>query len=272
MENIDKILEETLVIVKEAGTKTLSFYGGEYKISDKGNDSPVTQADLASNEVLLAGLKKFGFPILSEEGAPEMDRLHSNVVWVIDPLDGTKDFIDETGEFTIMVGLVEKQSDGMYRPILGVIYRPVSDSMYFATLGEGGYVVHSDMDAKKLAVSEEAEWHNITMLTSRNHTTELEWQVAKELKISKVVTFGSSLKACLIAEKEGHVNFNPSNHTWEWDVCASDIIIHEAGGIFTDTKGELFNYNKKDPRNNNGYLATNGVIHSDVIKKIKKLL
>jgi 3'(2'), 5'-bisphosphate nucleotidase len=276
MQNLEKLLENVIFIVKEAGAKTLTFYGGEYSIKDKGNDSPVTQADIASNEILIKGLEKYGYPILSEEGAPEeniacpLGRLKADIVWIIDPLDGTKDFIDETGEFTIMVGLVEKQADGSYRPVLGVIYRPVSDTVYFAVKGQGAFALRKEEKIEKLVVSPELEWHNMIMLTSRNHTTDLEWQVAKKLHISKVITFGSSLKACLIAEKEGHVNFNPSKYTWEWDVCASDIIVHEAGGLFTDIKGNMFNYNKKDPRNNNGYLASNGVNHSDVLNEISK--
>lgn len=271
MKNLENLLAETIELAKEAGAKTLTFYGKEYKIDEKADDSPVTQADIASNELLLEGLKQYGYPILSEEGAPEKDRLNSEVVWIIDPLDGTRDFIDETGEFTVMAALVRKEAGGKFRPLLGVIYRPVSDSLYFATKGGGAYAVHGGLDAKKLKVSDEAERHNMVMLTSRNHTTELEWQVANKLKIPKVITYGSSLKACLIAEREGQVNFNPSKHTWEWDVCASDIIVHEAGGKFSDINGELFSYNKKDPRNNNGYLATNGLIHDRVLEAIKQV-
>lgn len=109
------------------------------------------------------------------------------------------------------------------------------------------------------------------MLTSRNHSSDLELAVAKKLNTIKTKTYGSSLKACLIADKQGDFNFNPAPFTWEWDVCASDIIIHEAGGKFTDTKGEIFNYNKKDPRNNYGYVASNGNIHDELINNIEKL-
>ncbi|MCK5207743.1 MAG: hypothetical protein KAQ79_06980, partial [Cyclobacteriaceae bacterium] len=105
----------------------------------------------------------------------------------------------------------------------------------------------------------------------RNHTTDLEWEVAKKLSIPKIITYGSSLKACLIAEQAGQVNFNAAPYTWEWDVCASDIIVHEAGGKFTDSKGKLFDYNKKNPRNKCGYAATNGIIHNEIIKNIKDL-
>ena len=121
---------------------------------------------------------------------------------------------------------------------------------------------------RRLNVSSESQWKNVTMLTSRNHTTDTEKSVSRKLGITKIKTFGSSLKACLIANGDGHVNFNPAPYTWEWDVCASDIIIHEAGGKFTDSKGELFNYNKKNARNKHGYVATNSVIHKEIINSI----
>ncbi len=189
-------------------------------------------------------------------------------MWIVDPLDGTKHFIQETGEFTIMIALVEKQADDSYRPVLGVIYQPVTDAVYYALKNEGAWLKQKDDLGRLEVVLNNKE--DIVMLTSRNHSSDLETAVAKKLNISKIKTYGSSLKACLIADKKGHINFNPAPYTWEWDVCASDIIIHEAGGIFTDTRGELINYNKKDPRNNNGYVASSGVAHQDVINSIKK--
>lgn len=271
VKDINKTLEDVLNIVARAGKTVLSYYGTDLNIKDKGNDSPVTQADLESNKVLVGELRKFGWPILSEEGVDDADRFGAELVWIIDPLDGTKDFIQETGEFTIMVGLVERQMDNTYRPILGIIYRPVTETYYCAIEGGGAWVRQNKDESRQLHVSPEKEWHNMVMYTSRNHTTDLEWDVVKKLGISKVETFGSSLKACLVSEGGGHVNFNPSPYTWEWDVCASDIIIHEAGGGFTDTKGKLFNYNKKDARNNLGYVATSGIIHDEIIGKIKEL-
>jgi len=109
------------------------------------------------------------------------------------------------------------------------------------------------------------------MFSSRNHNTELEWAVARSLGIPKITTIGSSLKICLVAEGQAEVSFNPSNRTWEWDICASDIIIQEAGGIFTDIDGRQIIYNKKDPRNLRGYAATNGLVHDELIAEIKKL-
>ena len=268
IKDIDKLLDQVLTIIVKAGETVLSYYGQDLKIKEKDNNSPVTKADLESNKILVSKLREFGWPILSEEGVDDKERFGAELVWIIDPLDGTKDFIQETGEFTIMVGLVEKQKDNTYSPILGVIYRPVTETIYCAVKGGGAWARHDEHEPRRLQVSLECEWHNIIMLTSRNHTTDLEWEVTKKLGIPKIITYGSSLKACLIAEQEGHINFNPAPCTSEWDVCASDIIVHEAGGKFTDSKGEIFNYNKKDPCNKHGYVATNGIIHDEIIKKV----
>ncbi|MCK5211931.1 3'(2'),5'-bisphosphate nucleotidase CysQ [Candidatus Parcubacteria bacterium] len=271
IKDIDKILEQVLNIITKAGQTVLSYYGQNLNIKDKGNDSPVTVADLESNKVLVSGLREFGWPILSEEGVDDKKRFGAELVWIIDPLDGTKDFIQETGEFTIMIGLVEKQANNTYRPILGVIYRPTAKTIYYAIKGGGVWAKQGEHKPRLLKVAPVSKWQDIIMLTSRNHTTDLEKRLAKKLGIPKILTYGSSLKACLIADKKGHINLNTTPKTFEWDVCASDIIVHEAGGKFTDSKGKLFNYNKKDPRNQRGYAATNGIIHDEIIENIKEL-
>lgn len=267
-DKLPQILGKVTSLSKSAGQKVLSYYGHPGKIRDKGNDSPLTKADTASNEIMVKGLREFGWPILTEEGVDDQNRFGSELIWIVDPLDGTKDFIQETGEFTVMTGLVERQANGTYRPVLGVIYRPVADIAYTAVKRQGAWKREGGNEPVVLTVSKEADWRNIKMLTSRFHTTDLEWDLAKEKGIGKVVTYGSSLKVCLIAEKQGHLNFNIAPHTWEWDVCASDILIHEAGGRFTDSEGKIINYNKKDPRNHSGYAASNGVVHDEIIDYI----
>ena len=272
MQNLETILQDVINITKQAGEAVLSYYDKDYKVQDKDDNSPVTEADLKSNEILLEALKKYNYGILSEEGVPDLSRLKAERVWIIDPLDGTKDFIDKTGEFTIMVGLVEKinSEENKYRPILGVIYQPTTNDIYFAVKNKGAYVRHGAEEKRPLQISLEKNWQNITMLTSRHHSTDLEMKIAKKLGISKIANYGSSLKACMVAKGEGHINFNSSDKTWEWDVCASDIILSEAGGRLTDTKGNVIYYNKENPRNQNGYLVTNRIIHDEIVEEIKE--
>jgi 3'(2'), 5'-bisphosphate nucleotidase len=255
--------------VKLAGLEVLNYYGKHINIEYKRNNSPLTQADLASNKILLNLLKETSIPVLSEEGKDDLSRLNSEKVWIIDPLDGTKDFIQESGEFTIMAALTEKNKPNIYRPIIGLIYLPVKKILYFAIKGEGAWQELDNGKKKKLQVSARLDWEDIIMLTSRNHSTDLEKTVAMNLGINKFKSFGSSLKACMIAANEGDLNFNPAPYTWEWDVCASDLIICEAGGKFTDILGSEFDYNKKDPRNINGYFASNGLIHDKILEQLK---
>ncbi len=254
--------------IKIAGAEVLNFYGKLKNIEYKQNNSPLTQADLASNQILLSELKKTGIPVLSEEGQDNLSRLNANKVWIIDPLDGTKDFIQKTSDFTIMIALVEKNKKNIYRPIIALIYQPVKKILYFAVKNEKAWQEFNNGKKKKIQASKRSNWNDIIMLTSRNHSTELEKTIALNLGINKFKAFGSSLKACMIANGTGDLNFNPSPHTWEWDVCASDLIIHEAGGKFTNCKGELFTYNKKVTRNNNGYLVSNSIVHD----KIRELI
>ncbi|MEA3449526.1 MAG: 3'(2'),5'-bisphosphate nucleotidase CysQ [Patescibacteria group bacterium] len=266
--NIEKNFNIAKNAIKLAGVKVLNFYGKLKNTKYKQNNSPLTQADLASNRILLKRLKISGIPVLSEEGQDDLSRLNSDKIWIIDPLDGTKDFIQESGEFTIMIALVEKNVNNFYRPILGLIYQPVKKILYYATKDRGAW---QELDDKQTAmrVSRRADWSDVIMLTSRNHSTDIEKNLALDTGINKIKVFGSSLKACLVACGEGDFNFNPAPHTWEWDVCASDLIVYEAGGRFSDCRGDLINYNKKDPRNNNGYLASNVLVYEKVINRIK---
>jgi len=274
MEKTEKqnVLDGLIKTLKQAGQAVMEYYRSQdYDIRDKGPGNPVTSADLASNKILLNSLGKYGYGILSEESADDKSRLGKDLVWIIDPLDGTADFIRKTTEFTIMAGLVKKDADNKYRPLLGAIYRPATDDIYYAASGQGAYAEHAAEAARRLKVSAETELKKMTMLSSRSHSTGLEKIVAKRSGITNIVSLGSSLKICLLADQEGELSFNPSDKTWEWDICASDLIIHEAGGRLTDIEGNTIYYNKKDPRNKKGYLATNGLIHDSVVKKISEL-
>ena len=255
---------------KEAGQVILSFYGKDYKLEYKEDEAPLTSADVGSNKAIVSHLEKTAIPILSEELDDDLIRLDADYVWIIDPMDGTKDFINQTGEFTVMIALVEKQKNEQYRPVLGLVYKPLGDVLYYALEGEGACIQYKDKEAEQINVSQKSENDFLIMLTSRNNSTDLEKKVVDSLNIKKTIPKGSSLKACFVAEGKGEFNFNPSPKTQEWDICASDIIVHEAGGIFSDIKGNIISYNKKDTSNLNGYLASNSLVYNKVIKEIKK--
>ena len=259
-----KELKAVKKVIKEAGEEAMNFYGDKLDPDThyKSEDSPVTKADLASEEVILDKLKKFDYGILSEETSQENDRLNQDKVWIIDPLDGTKDFLQQTGEFTIMIGLVENGES-----VLGAVYRPSKDVLYFASKDGGAYKQIGDKDPVQIFVSSDFEPEKMTMLVSRNHLLPTEQEVAEKLTIGKLKPCGSAgLKTSKIAEGNAEVYINSSDKTSEWDICASDIILSEAGGKITDTKGEEIAYNKEDPTNKLGFIVSNGEQHDQIIK------
>lgn len=247
-----KELEIVKTAVQEAGEAILDIYESELEVNYKDDKSPVTSADLKAEAILFERLKNFGYPFLSEESVDDLGRLNAKRVWIIDPLDGTKDFIQKTGDFSIIVGLVE---DG--KPVLGVIYKPVGAKLYYAVRGEGAYLVEKGQ-TRRLQVSKETDFEKFRMCVSRNHILPLEKKLSKKLGIKDLITSGSAgLKAALIAEGKSDLYINSSNKTSEWDVCAGEVIIKEAGGILVDLKGREIVYNKRHVKNMDGYIFCN---------------
>lgn len=261
-------LDQIIRAVKLAGREILKYYHAEYSVEEKADKTLVTGADLASNRTILNELKDLDVGVLSEELADDKSRLGKDRVLIVDPMDGTMDFIKKTGDFTIMAGLVEKG-----KPVLGVVYKPVNDILYYAEKGEGGFIKRGERDAERINVSEKEDFSEFEMVGSRFHRSEVEAELIKKLGIPQVVGCGSAgLKIGLIAEGKAELHFNPSDKTFEWDVCAADIILSEAGGRLTDVKGEEFSYNKEDPRNRNGYLSSNGKRHEDVVRELGEIV
>ena len=262
-----KELDQTKKVIKKAGDKVMDYYSEDLDPDThyKDEDSPVTKADLASEKEILEGLQDFGYGILSEETDQENDRLNKEKVWVIDPLDGTKDFLQQTGEFTIMIGLVKNGES-----VLGAVYQPAKDILYFATKGDGAYKQIGDQDPVQVFVSSEQESQNMSMLVSRNHLRKPEQQAAEKLGIGRLQPCGSAgLKISKVAEGRNEVYINSSDKTGEWDICAADIILSEAGGKITDLNGNKIKYNKKNTINENGFVVSNGELHDDIIENIK---
>lgn len=262
---------KVIKIIKKAGQAALLYYNKKLKIASKENNSPVTEADLASNKIICEELRKYEYGILSEEEKDDSSRLNKDRVWIIDPLDGTKDFIEKTGEFSIMIGLVEKTKNGDFKPILGVVYKPIGDIAYYAMKNQGAFKQIGREDPIKLKVSKENNFNKINFFESRFHPSPDLKKMAVDLGIRNFISCGSAgLKLSYIAERKADLNINTSNHTYEWDLCAADIVLSEAGGRLSDVSGNEFSYNKKDPRNYEGYVASNGLIHNKVIKYLNE--
>ncbi|MDX9913049.1 MAG: 3'(2'),5'-bisphosphate nucleotidase CysQ [Candidatus Moranbacteria bacterium] len=251
--DIDKIIE----ISKEAGKIAMRFYGRDYLIEEKENKTPVTEADLNINDFLMKELSKFGYPILSEESEDDFEkRKEADYVWVIDPLDGTSDFVQKTGEFAIMIGLVENKTG---ESVLGVVFAPALKELYFGQKGRGSFMCHSEFisESQKITVSQK-KLEGGKILVSRNHLGEYEQEVAKKYNVTQMPMGSAGLKICRIARGDAELYINSSDKSGIWDICAGDVILREAGGEIADLNKNIIFYNKKNIVLKHGYRVLNG--------------
>lgn len=262
-------IEEIMDIVKKAGDKILEIYSSQKKpkIYRKEDTSPVTEADFLSQEILLKGLKKYGWKILSEETEDDLSRLKEEKIWIVDPLDGTREFLDKKGEFSVMVGLIVRGE-----PVLGVVYKPCGGKIYFAQKGKGAYLKENGKKPAKLEVSSTSSLQEAHLLVTRSHFEEFEKKFIQYCRINKVTPMGSiGVKLGQIAEGKADCYITASAKTSEWDICAPEIILKEAGGKVTDLKGESLVYNRREVKNPNGIVASNGKIHTELLCWIRKV-
>ena len=257
---LEKILDGGV----RAGEKISEIYNTDFSTEKKDDDSPITQADIESNKILKEVLEETGIAILSEEDVDDKKRLSEGKIWIIDPLDGTTDFVNKTGEFTVMVGLVEKQ-----KSILGIIYWPIKKKMYLAESGKGAFC--HDEEWEKIEVTMMSEIQNCHALVSRHHLSEKEKKLLDKMEISVVTSIGSSLKVTEIASGEAEIYLTTTNKMKQWGTCASNCIISEAGGKMTDISGKEMVYNTESVHHENGILVTNGLIHQDALDTISRL-
>ncbi|MFQ5770626.1 MAG: 3'(2'),5'-bisphosphate nucleotidase CysQ [bacterium] len=256
-------------LAKDAGKIILQYYHRDYHIDLKKESEPVTQADKASNEFITSKLKYY-FPqdgILAEEAKDDLQRLDSRRIWIVDPLDGTQEFIDKVGQFAVMIGLVENG-----RPILGLVYQPTTDTLYSAVQNMGSFVIRNGYKSP-LHVSNVSKINQMRLVISRSHRAPLVNTMKHALGIQKDVSSGSvGLKVGMLAESKSDLYLHPNSKTKEWDTCAPEIILKEAGGKITDCRGAPLKYNKQNVYNDKGFVASNGHCHLQIIEKIKPYL
>ena len=258
-------LDDVVDAIIQAGEKVREIYDTDFEVNKKDDNSPITKADLESNKILRAVLEKTGIPILSEEDVDDKSRLVSEKVWIVDPLDGTQDFVNRTGEFTILVGLVENDV-----PVMGLVYLPIKKILYFAEKGMGPfcYDLH---DWKKISVRNVDDVSGCLALVSRHHLSGKEKKILDHLGITNTLTIGSTLKVMEISSGRGDIYLTTTNKMSQWDTCASWCVISEAGGKMTDILGNDLVYNTESVKHENGLLVTNGVVHEMIVSKILKI-
>jgi len=263
----DRIPELDIAIkaAKEAGDAILEIYQRDFDTHTKKDNSPITEGDLKSNEIIKKILSETEHVILSEEDNDDLSRLSENMVWIVDPLDGTSDFIDKTGEFTIMIALIKNK-----KPILGVIGWPTEKTFFVAQKGSGAFR-YSNNEWHKISVTSISELSKCRTVGSRHHLSDREKSFIKKLGIEDFTSIGSSLKVGKISSGEAEVYITTTNKMKEWDSAASYCIIFEAGGKMTDMLGNDITYNNKNVFHQNGILVTNGLIHNKIVEEFKKL-
>ncbi len=263
----NKIPELDLAIkaAQEAGNTILKIYEKDFKTFTKTDNSPVTDADLQSNKIIKEILSVTKHSILSEEDVDDKNRLSNDMIWIIDPLDGTSDFIDKTGEFTVMIALVENQ-----KPILGVIAWPTEKTLFVAQKNCGAFR-YLDNKWEKISVTKISELPKCRTIGSRHHLSDKEKDFIEKIGIKDFTSIGSSLKVGKISSGQAEVYITTTNKMKEWDTAASHCIISEAGGKMTDMLGNELTYNNENVYHQNGILVTNGLIHEKILREFKKL-
>ncbi len=260
-------------VAREAGACLLEYYGKTLRVEHKTDgieEEPVTQADRAANELIVGRLRR-EFPddgILAEESVDTSARLTKRRVWIIDPLDGTNGFIARNGDFAVQIGLaLEGES------VLGVVYQPLPDVLQWAVRGRGTWIERAGFESMRARVSEESDIGVMRLAASRTHRSPRMDRVVRALGVLEEVRRGSvGVKVGLIVERQCDLYVHLSGRTKQWDTCAPEIILTEAGGRFTDLFGNSLKYNALDLQNRNGIVATNGAAHKRVIESLAPLL
>jgi 3'(2'), 5'-bisphosphate nucleotidase len=244
----DAILPKVVALAEQAGQAIMEIYADPAgAVTTKADNSPLTQADLVSDRVISAGLAALssGWPVLSEESAQiaYAERKNWQRFWLVDPLDGTREFIRRNGEFTVNIALIE---NGV--PVLGVVYAPVLDVCYFAAQGVGAFVRRGLAEAQAIGVKIHLPGEPVKVVASRSHSDARTETLLKKLGDYQCISMGSSLKLCLVAEGLAHL-YPRLGPTMEWDTAAAHAVVTLAGGRVCDLDGNELHYNKPDLHN-----------------------
>jgi 3'(2'), 5'-bisphosphate nucleotidase len=239
-------------LAERAGEAILAIYNTDFSIYEKSDQSPLTEADMASHRVIVETLEELtpDIPVLSEESAaiPFSERSGWQRYWLIDPLDGTKEFIKRNGEFTVNIALIENQ-----RAVLGIVHVPVSGVTFFGSEGNGAFRRTGNEEPEAISVCSQRR-PTAKVAGSRSHAGESLQKFLTNLGDHEIVSMGSSLKLCLVAE--GSADIYPRlGPTSEWDTAAAQAVVEAAGGKVTDTQMQPLRYNTKDSLLNPHFLV-----------------
>lgn len=236
------LIDPVVALAEEAGRAILEVYSSDFEVQSKADESPLTQADLAAHHCIVAGLETLtpGMPIISEEsGLPEFDeRSQWQRYWLIDPLDGTREFVNRNGEFTVNIALIDNQ-----KPVFGVVHVPIQDKTYLGCEGYGAQRRNTDGSRDTIRVSATSA-SPVRIVGSRSHRGASLDAYLENLGECDMIPMGSSLKFCVIAE--GGADLYPRlGLTSEWDTAAAQAVVEQAGGQVVTLDGKPMKYNTK---------------------------
>jgi 3'(2'), 5'-bisphosphate nucleotidase len=272
--NLDQEMKVAVSLARDAGAILLAHYHSPFLVEQKVNAlqelEEVTAADREANDLIVRTLLT-EFPddgILAEESKDTERRLEKERVWLIDPMDGTKNFIQRDGDFAVQIGLAINGE-----VVAGVVYQPARDILYRAARDGGSWIESKDKRAERMQVSGRTDPHEMVLASSRSHRSPRMEKVVSTIGFKQEVRRGSvGVKIGLITEQQADIYMHLSPSTKQWDTCAPQIILEEAGGKLTDLFGQPLRYNGVRIDNRNGIVATNGAAHDLVIENLKPLL
>ena len=273
------MLEPLLKLARRVGWGSADilsrYYRGDYDLDiQKASSDPVTAADLAVNDYILEtlqqelGTEQFGY--LSEEThVPGVTPYPQPYVWIIDPLDGTRDFIQKTGEFAVHIALTEAG-----RPILSVVVWPEMQTLYYATLGGGSYAETRSGETRRLTVNQTERFEDMRLVTSRSHRDDRFDKLLSRLPLEQtfVGSVGCKIATILEHRAECYLSLTTKSAPKDWDLAAPELILTEAGGQFTHFDGTPIIYNGADVSQWGGFLASNGQHHAQLCEEVTKVL
>jgi len=243
MKKVRNLLNEVKLLSVRAGEAILEIYKTDFNVQNKEDNTPVTAADMAAHHLIVDGLMQLtpDVPVLSEESTyPDFKvRAKWKRYWLVDPLDGTKEFVKRSGEFSVNIALIDD-----HKPILGVIYSPVNQVLYFASKHDGAFKAVQGQSAARIEIQKMSAGR-ITAALSRSYIGPRFKVFLESFGEYTTISLGSSLKSCLVAEGGADIypRFGPTS---EWDTGAAQCIVEEAGGMLVDTDLQPLRYNTKD--------------------------
>jgi 3'(2'), 5'-bisphosphate nucleotidase len=265
-----KLADAVLGPALEAARLVMRVYSTPFDVEYKAEDDPVTRADRESNAFLCERLSQIapGIPIVAEESDPSdyAGFAEHDAAWFVDPLDGTREFVERNGEFAVMIGLAEYS-----RATLGVIVAPAWDRAFVGVVGDGAYEVAPTGSRTPIHVAPRATIAGASMLVSRSRTQGRIPGLISATGVREAIRHGSSgLKGALVATGEHDIYVQPGRAGMRWDACATEALVRAAGGECTDEEGKPFEYTSGDLVNRRGLVATNGTVHRLVLDAMRR--